>query len=75
MKITTLIKKIKLITYKRKNQTKNNENEENKLKKRIYVENTIGLIKKNERILTRKDHKITTYIGFVYLGCLINKKL
>jgi hypothetical protein len=65
-------KKINLITYKRKNQNKNNENEENKLKKRIYVENAIGLIKKNERILTRKDHKIKTYMGFVYLGCLIN---
>ena len=26
----------------------------------------------NKRILTRKDHNITTYVGFVYLGCLIN---
>jgi len=39
-------KKINLITYKRKNQSKNNENEDNQLKKRIYVENAIGLIKK-----------------------------
>jgi hypothetical protein len=65
-------KKINLITYKRKNQKMNLDNEENKLKKRIYVENAIGLIKKNERILTRKDHKIKNYMGFVYLGCLLN---
>jgi hypothetical protein len=39
-------KKINLITYKRKNQKKNEDSEENKLKKRIYVENAIGLIKK-----------------------------
>ena len=76
--------KINLITYKRKNKKKNEDIKENKLKKRIYVENAIGLIKKNERILTRKDHKISTYMSFVYLGCLknnlkilnlINKKL
>ena len=65
-------KKIYLITYKKKNQKSNNNEDENKLKKRIYVENPIGLIKKNERIMTRKDHKIKSYMGFVYLGCLIN---
>lgn len=65
-------KKINLITYKKKNQKINNEDDEIKLKKRIYVENAIGMIKKNERIMTRKDHKITTYMGFVYLGSLIS---
>lgn len=65
-------KKINLITYKKKNQKSNNDDDTNKLKKRIYVENAIGLIKKNERIMTRKDHKILSYMGFVYLGCLIN---
>ena len=33
-----------------------------KLKKRIYVKNAIGSIKKNERIMTRKDHKIINYL-------------
>lgn len=65
-------KKINLITYKKKNQKSNNDEDENKLKKRIYVENAIGLIKKNERLMTRKVHKIKSYMGFVYLGCLIN---
>lgn len=65
-------KKINLITYKKKNQELNNEEDEKKLKKRINVENAIGLIKKNERIMTRKDHKIISFMGFVYLGCLIN---
>jgi len=54
-------KKINLITYKRKNQSKNNENEDNQLKKRIYVENAIGLIKKNERILTRSSVCLLLY--------------
>jgi hypothetical protein len=65
-------KKVNLVTYKRKNQKPNSEENDIKLKKRIYVENTIGLIKKNERIMTRKDHKIKSFMGFVYLGCLIN---
>ena len=65
-------KKINLITYKKKNQVQNSKEITNKLKKRIYCENAIGLIKKNEMIMTRKDHKIKNYMGFIYLGCLIN---
>jgi len=65
-------KKINLVTYKRKNQKLNDDNTNKKLKKRIYVENVIGLIKKNERIMTRKDHKISSFMSFVYLGSLIN---
>ncbi len=61
-----------MITYKKKNQKANIETVIETLKKRIYVENAIGLIKKNERIMTRKDHKIISYMGFVHLGCIIN---
>jgi hypothetical protein len=65
-------KKINMVTYKKKNQKLNSDEDQNKLKKRIYVENAIGLLKKNERIMTRKDHNIISYMGFVYLGSLIN---
>ena len=65
-------REINLVTYKRKNQKKNNSDDKDKLKKRVFVENAIGLIKKNERIMTRKDHKIMSFMGFVYLGCIVN---
>ena len=65
-------KKIILLTYKKKNQTPNEEEIEIELKERIYVENTIGNLKKSERVMTRKDHKIKSYMGFVYLASLIN---
>jgi hypothetical protein len=66
-------KKVDLVTIKKKNQKIKNKNEnEKKLKKRIYVENAIGKIKKNERIMTRKDHNIVSYMGFVFIGSLIN---
>ena len=61
-----------LLTYKKRNQIQNEEEIQNKLKERIYVENTISNLKKNERIMTRKDHKIKSYMGFVYLASLIN---
>ena len=64
-------KEIKLLTHK-KNQIKNDEEINNILKERIYVENTIGIIKKNERVMTRKDHKIKNYMSFVYLASLKN---
>ena len=38
-----------------------------KLTKSIYVENAIGLIKKNERITTIKVHLVVSFMGFVYL--------
>ena len=65
-------KKIDLITLKKSNQKPNNDIDNKKLTKRIYVENAIGLIKKNERIMTRKDHMVISFMGFVYLGSLIN---
>jgi len=66
-------KKIELITSKRSNQKIQNNIVNTKiLKKRIYVENAISIIKKNERIMTRKDHNIKSYLGFVYITCLKN---
>jgi len=46
--------------------------EKARLENRIYVENSIGIIKKNERVMTRKDHKINNYMSFVYIASLIN---
>ena len=70
-------KKIKLLTCKRKNQQiQNTENEKKELKDRLYVENSISNIKKNNRVMTRSDHNIKTYMGFVFLTCLkINIKI
>ena len=65
-------KEIKLLTYKKKNQKQNKEDINVELQERIYVENTIGNLKKNERVMTRKDHNIKSYMGFVYLSSLIN---
>jgi hypothetical protein len=66
-------KKIELITSKRSNQKiQNNIINTKILKKRIYIENAISIIKKNERIMTRKDHNINSYLGFVYITCLKN---
>jgi hypothetical protein len=42
------------------------------LKERIYSENAISRIKKSERVITRKDHKIKNYMSFVFLSSLIN---
>jgi len=63
-------KKIELITLKRNNQKKQTINFI-KIKKRKIIENTIACIKKNERILTRKDHTIKNYMSWVYICCLI----
>ena len=63
---------VNLLTYKKKNQVPNTNNEMEILKERIYSENALGKIKKNERIMTRKDHKIKNYMSFVFLGSLIN---
>jgi hypothetical protein len=63
-------KKIELITPNKKNQKikKNNK----KIIKRKIIENTIACIKKNERILTRKDHKIKNYMSWIYISCLLH---
>jgi hypothetical protein len=63
-------KKIELITPRKKNQK--NKIKNNKLLKRKIIENTIACIKKNERIMTRKDHKIETYMGWIYISCLLH---
>jgi hypothetical protein len=65
-------KKINLLTYKKNNQTPNTNDEIITLKERIYSENAIAKIKKNERVMTRKDHKIKSYMGFVFMASLIN---
>lgn len=44
----------------------------NKLKKRIKVENVINKLKRFERIKTRKDKNINTYMSWVYISALIN---
>ena len=43
-----------------------------KLKKRIKVENVINKIKLFERIKTRKDRNINTYLSWIYISSLIN---
>ena len=42
----------------------------NLLKTRHIVENSYCTIKKNERVLVRKDHKINNYINFIFLGLI-----
>lgn len=64
---------VKIITPKRKNQkTKNSKFELNKLNNRYKVEHSISSLKKYDRIMIRKDKLINTYMGYVYLGMLIN---
>ena len=62
---------VKLITYKRKNQKiQNNEDDKLKLSKRYKIENFFAKIKIFNRIHVRRDKKIVTYLGFVYLACI-----
>ncbi len=67
-------KKIKLIAPKRKNQkTKNTKREKKLLSKRSgAIENAFANTKKHERVMVRKDKKISTYISFVYLSLFDN---
>ena len=73
-------KEINLITLKKKNKTtKNAKNNIIKIKKRKIIENTIAFLKKNERVMTRKDHTLKSYMGWLYITSLlhninINKK-
>ena len=51
-----------------------------KLSYRYIIENTICSYKKDNRINTRKDRKIKTFMGWVYISCLnhnlnINKRM
>ena len=62
---------MEVITPKRKNQIiRNTDFEKQKLKKRYKVENWFSKLKNFNRILIRRDKLITTYMGFVYLGCI-----
>ena len=40
--------------------------------KRKIIENIIACIKKNERIMTRKDHKMHTFMSWIYITCLLH---
>lgn len=64
---------VKIITPDKKNaKNKNSNYNNNKLKKRIKVENVINKLKRFERIKTRKDKNINTYMSWVYISALIN---
>lgn len=66
-------KNVKVITPDKKNAKNKNSYYYNiKLKKRIKVENTINKLKSFERVKTRKDRNINTYMGWVYISALIN---
>jgi hypothetical protein len=64
---------IKIVTPDKKNAIKKNTKFLNKiLKKRTKVENVNCFIKKQERVMVRKDRKIKYYMSFVYMACLMN---
>ena len=66
-----------MIYPKRKNQKiKNTKKEKKILKKRHKIDNVFASIKKYDRIMLRKEHKIINYMSFVYIAmmdCLKNK--
>jgi hypothetical protein len=62
---------VNIITPKRINQKIKNSNfEKEKLKIRYKIENWFSRLKNFNRILVRRDKLISTYMGFVYLGCI-----
>lgn len=63
---------VKIITPNRKNQKKNliNRGQRLKLGFRYIIENTLGSIKTDERINLRKDKKINTFMGWIYISSL-----
>jgi hypothetical protein len=64
-------KNIKIITPDKSNTIiKNIKSKNNKLKKRIKIENAINSIKRNERV--KKDRNINTYLSWIYISSLIN---
>lgn len=66
-------KNIKIITPNKSNTiNKNTKFKNKKLKKRIKVKNAINNIKRYERVKTRKDRNIITYMSWVYMASLIN---
>lgn len=70
------IRKIRLITPRKRNQKKKrlSISDRIKLKKRNKVENCIKDIKSYSRIATRTDKLIINYMGFVYIACALNIK-
>lgn len=64
---------IKIITPDKKNTKVKNTNFINeKLKKRIKIENVINKLKFFERVKTRKDRNINNYMSWIYISSLIN---
>ena len=56
---------------KKNHNKKNTKKEEKSLKSRINVEHMFSNIKVYNRIHVRRDKTISSYLGFVYLGCII----
>ena len=64
-------KKVKIITPYRKNMNKKNNNyNQQKLKKRYLIENVLSNLKKYNRIRNRKERKINNYMSFFYIACM-----
>jgi len=65
--------KTRCISYNKKNQIKKNtRTENNKLKDRIYIENINKLISDYDRLELRKDHKLSSYFGFLFMAVGLN---
>lgn len=65
--------KVIIVTPKKKNQkVRSTPEEKGKLKKRYNIEIWFSYLKNFNRILVRRYKLIQTYMGFVYLGCIIN---
>ena len=62
---------VKVVTPKRINQLiRNTQNEKDLLKNRYKVENWFARLKNFNRVMVRRDKLITTFMGFVYIGCI-----
>lgn len=68
-----LSKNINLITYKKKNQIKQNtEKEIMLLKTRYKVENVFSNLKSNIRIFLRYEKNIKNYMSFIFFSCILS---
>ena len=68
-----LNKNINTITPDKKNTiNKNDKYKNNKLKNRITIEHVNLNLKRYERVLLRKDRKLNTFMGWIYIASLIN---
>jgi len=66
-----LNRKLKIIIPKKRNQrTKNTLKEKKLLKSRYLIENFFSDIKKNIRIMIRKEKQISNYLSFMYISML-----